>query len=874
MKNLYATIFSFLLIGSISLSAQTTTFNYTGAVQTYTVPLCATTITVDVIGASGGANGPTNGGLGGRVQATIPVTPGEVLDIYVGQTGINSLNLPAGAYNGGGGVYSYSACGSAGTGGGASDIRRNPYSLSDRLVVAGGGGGAGGYVAGNQTYPGGNGGGLIALDGTPWPTWPNSGGKGGTQAAGGAAGIACCSCPTYTTAGALFQGGNGSGDCAGGAGGGGGYYGGGGSCFAGGGGGSSYTAPTVTSVTHTQGYQNGNGVVMITAVSGTPSSPSSITGSTNFCAGSTATFSISSVIGATSYTWTVPAGATINSGQGTTSINVTFGSSSGNISVTADNSCGSSAATNLAITINSAPTVGFTSSPATTVCSGTSVTLSGTGATTYVWSGGITNAVPFSAVATTTYTVTGSDAIGCANTATVTITVNPLPTVGSTISPSSAVCSGTSVTLSGTGATTYVWSGGVSDGVPFSAMTTTTYTVTGTDANGCSNTATATVTVNPLPNVTATAGSSSICIGSSTTVSANGASTYLWDFGGTLQTENVTPASSTTYTVTGTDVNGCVNTATVSVTVNPLPTVSLGPDISQCLGNVMLDAQNPGSTYLWSSGATTQTIIVSVSGTYFVTVTNANGCSSSDTINVNFNAGPIVDLGNDITQCGGTVTLDAGNPGSTYLWNTNATTQTITVNTSGSYSVTVTNSSGCTGTDFVNVTINPLPTVNGSATTTTVCLNDAAVALTGTPVGGTWSGTGVTGSSFNPTTAGVGSHTATYTYTDSLGCTNTASVVFTVNSCASVAEANLASGVSVFPNPNNGIFTISVNASIGEMQIEISDMEGRLVYSSLEKNVQAGFTKQISLEQMASGMYTLKLTTSTDQRMEKISVEK
>ena len=875
MKNLYKNIFSFLLAaGCVSLNAQTTTFSYTGAVQTFTVPPCVTTINVDVMGASGAANGPTSGGLGGRVQATVPVTPGEVLNIYVGQAGINSLNLPAGSYNGGGGVYSYSACGSAGTGGGASDIRRNPYSTNDRLVVAGGGGGAGGYVAGNQTYPGGNGGGLTALDGTPWPTWPNSGGKGGSQIAGGASGVACCSCPTYTTAGIFFQGGNGSGDCAGGGGGGGGYYGGGGSCFAGGGGGSSYTAPGVTSVTHTQGFQNGNGSIVITCIPGTPPSPSSITGSTAFCAGTTTTFSISTVIGATSYTWSVPAGSTINSGQGTTSINVTLGSTSGNISVTANNSCGSSAPTNLAITINTAPNVGFTSSPGTTVCSGTSVTLSGTGATTYSWTGGISNAVPFVAISTNSYTVTGSDAIGCTNTATVSITVNPLPTVGSTSSPSSPVCSGTSVTLSGTGASSYSWSGGITNGVPFSAVSTTTYTVTGTDANGCTNTSTATVTVNPLPNVTATAGSPSICIGNSTIVSASGASTYVWDFGGTLQTENVSPTSATTYTVTGTDANGCTNTATVSIAVNPLPTVSLGPDISQCMGNVMLDAQNPGATYLWSSSATTQTIIVSSSGTYYVVVTDANGCSNSDTINVNFNAGPIVDLGNDITQCGGTVLLDAGNVGSTYLWNTNAVTQTISVSTSGTYSVVVTNSSGCTGSDSVNVTINPLPAVSGTSTATTMCLSDAAATLTGTPTGGTWSGPGVSGSSFNPAAAGAGTQTATYTYIDSLGCTNTATVVITVNGCASVTESNLASGVTVFPNPNNGTFIISVNASIGEMQIEMTDMQGRIIYSSNEKNVQSGFTKQIFLDEIASGIYILKLTTNADQRLEKISVEK
>ncbi|MFQ5335182.1 MAG: T9SS type A sorting domain-containing protein, partial [Flavobacteriales bacterium] len=146
--------------------------------------------------------------------------------------------------------------------GGASDIRLNGNTLSDRIVVAGGGGGAGGINY--QALYGGAGGGLTGGDGLNWNTWPNAGGKGGTQTAGGAAGIACCSCPTYTTAGSLGQGGNGSGDCAGGGGGGGGYYGGGGACFSGGGGGSSYTDTIVYNVVHTQGYQNGDGMIILT----------------------------------------------------------------------------------------------------------------------------------------------------------------------------------------------------------------------------------------------------------------------------------------------------------------------------------------------------------------------------------------------------------------------------------------------------------------------------------------------------------------------------------------------------------------------------------------------------------------------------------
>ncbi len=244
--------------------AQTTmTYNYTGNVQTFVVPANVFSLTIDASGAEGAPNGTAIGGKGGRVQGTLSVNTGDTLFIYVGAPGVNSMSS-TGVFNGGGGTYSYNTCGTAGTGGGGTDIRFNDTLLTDRMIVAGGGGGAGGYVSGNQTYNGGDGGGLIGVDGVFWPTYSNSGGKGGTQSAGGAGGVACCSCPTYTTSGALALGGTGSGDCAGGGGGGGGYYGGGGACFGAGGGGSSYTSVAISAVTHTQGYKTGDGIVMIT----------------------------------------------------------------------------------------------------------------------------------------------------------------------------------------------------------------------------------------------------------------------------------------------------------------------------------------------------------------------------------------------------------------------------------------------------------------------------------------------------------------------------------------------------------------------------------------------------------------------------------
>ena len=530
------------------------------------------------------------------------------------------------------------------------------------------------------------------------------------------------------------------------------------------------------------------------------------------------------------------------------------------------------------ISINVLPlpqVVALSASP--TICSGSSSVLTASGATTYSWMPGslVGTTITVSPLTTTTYTVTGSDASGCANTATSTVTVNPLPVVNITTS-SNAICLGSSATLAASGATSYTWMPGnlVGASIIVSPISTTTYTVTGTNGNGCVNTSSVTVVVNPLPTVSVSASSNTICAGSPSILSASGAATYTWMPGnltGSLIT--VLPASSTTYTVTGTDANGCNNTATSLITVNAIPIVALGPDVIQCGGTLILNAGNPGCTYLWSNSDTTQSITVSTSGTYSVVVTNA-GCTGSDVIQVTMNSAFVVSLGPDVIQCGGTLILNAGTPGSSYLWSNASTTQSITVSSSGTYSVVVTNTNGCIGSDVVIVTINPLPNLTASASSMVVCVDDANVTLTGTPTGGTWSGPGVTGSNLNPAIAGVGAQTASYAYTDANGCSNIATVIVQVNACVGFVEHTLANGVSVYPNPNNGSFTLSVNANVADLVIKITDMQGRVVYASVENNVNAGFVKQISLDTQSSGMYLMHIIANGEQQTKKIAVQK
>jgi len=754
MKKNYAITIGFLMSVQF-LTAQTTqTFNYTGSVQTFTVPSCVSSIVIQAKGAQGGiaAIGGT-GGLGGIASGTLNVTPGDILSFYIG--GSNG-------YNGGGsgGANGNPVFGFGGYGGGASDVRLNGTTLQNRVIVAGGGGGGGS----NGTWPscqvagpagnGGDGGGLIGSTGTFGVGNPcncqgggGAGATGGTQVSGGIhgayAGNTACLRANWTAGqdGTLGQGGNGSAiyynGTGGSGGGGGGYYGGGSGGSGsdttpggGGGGGSSYTGG-VTAGSTTSATWSGNGIVTITYTSSAPPTPGVITGSSSVCANATGNYSIVSIPGATTYTWTVPNGSTINSGQGTTSINLTAGNTSGNISVTVTVPCG-------------------TSSPSTFV-----------------------------------------------------LTIIPSPTVTAT-SSSASVCTGGSVTLTGGGAATYAWDNNVVDAISFVPTATTTYMVTGTDVNGCVNTATTTVTVNPLPVVTATSSAASVCTGGSVTLTGGGAATYAWD-NNVTDAISFVPTATTTYMVTGTDVNGCVNTSTTTVTVNSLPLVSLGPNIIQCGGTAILDAGNIGSIYLWSDLSTSQTLTVSTSGTYIVVVTNVNGCMGSDS---------------------------------------------------------------------AVVTINSNPTVTASASSVLVCVDDATVSLTGTPTGGVWSGPGVSGSNFNPTAAGVGAQTAIYSYTDANGCSGNATVSIQVNACVGLVENTLANGVSVYPNPNNGSFTLGVNANVTELTIKITDMQGRVVYASVENNVNAGFVKQISLDTQSSGMYLMHIIANGEQQTKKISVQK
>lgn len=308
---------------------------------------------------------------------------------------------------------------------------------------------------------------------------------------------------------------------------------------------------------------------------------------------------------------------------------------------------------------------------------------------------------------------------------------------------------------------------------------------------------------------------------------------------------------------------GCVGVDTASVFSYPGPSINLGNDGYYCGTSTLLDAGNPGSTYLWSTLDSSQTILATSSGTYSVDVTDTIGCTLSDTVVITFTPFPTVNLGANQAACqGSTVTLNAGNPGASYLWNTTATTQTIGVTTTGNYSVAVTDTFGCSGSDTVTVTIHPLPTVSFNSTLDTLCTTSGPVTLTGgSPSGGTYSGPGVSAGVFSPATAGAGSHTLSYQFTDANGCSNTATHVVLVEVCPGIADGFNTLNVGLYPNPNDGRFTFTVPVdAAGDVHFEIADARGVVVLRDHSSQPSGVYTQAVSLADFAAGVYTLRVS--------------
>jgi gliding motility-associated-like protein len=538
--------------------------------------------------------------------------------------------------------------------------------------------------------------------------------------------------------------------------------------------------------------------------------------------------------GANTYTWNTGAtGATYTVAN--VSSNTTYTVTGTNASSCTNTAVGNIIVRNIVVNV-----------PPSTICLGSTATLTASGANTYTWSTGsnATN-ITVTPTVTTSYSVTGTNAFGCVSNVAV-ATINVISGSSNiTVTPTKSVaCSGIADTLNAVGASTYTWT--ASDGTIISTngsqviITQTanvTYTVTGSLGGSCLATPTI-VTVNTNPPVTLTitpTPTNVVCPGNAITLTATGANTYTW-------TPSITngvafiPASSQTYSVIGTNANGCIGSNNISVTVNTLSITATASSASLCAGGTATLTAGGGTSYAWTpsvtsiSGSANSQVTTGTAATYTV-VGTLGTCIDSSTVTLN-NAPPTVisiSASPSATICAGETTVLTASGASTYTWSTLATTSSINASptTSQAYTVVGTDANGCLGFSIQPVTVNPLPTLIISPTSSSLCLGQSAILSASGANTYTWS-TGATPTStisVSPSSAGV--QTYSVSGTDGNGCVSSSSAVATVNVnplptitivsipsgytvCAGNTTTLTASGASTYTWSNGDLFNTNI----------------------------------------------------------------
>lgn len=525
---------------------------------------------------------------------------------------------------------------------------------------------------------------------------------------------------------------------------------------------------------------------------------------------------------------------------------------------------------NFMLVVNPLPTPSI--SGTTPLCFGDSTILLASGGNSYVWStNDSTGSISVTPVATTNYTVTVTDANGCMNDTDFTVVVNPLPTVS--FSGDSSVCIGDSATVTVSGGDTYTWSTGSNNpSVTITPAADSTISVVTVDSNFCQSIDSFTVIVNPLPIVTIT-GDSAICEGETDTLTASGGITYIWDTGDPTAVIEVTPATSTTYSVTVTDVNICTSSASFTVTVDSVPVVDIsliGSD-TLCEGDsVVLDASGAAS-YVWSTTETTQSITVapSVTTIYSVTGTDGNGCTGGDAQEIFINPLPVVTVSGVDTICEGDTTMLIASGADTYIWDHGPNTATVDVfpTTDSVFQVTGTDANGCMGTGALTVIVSSLPSPNFVDNGGGSLVADPGFAsyqwyFNGSPIAG------ATMQTYTATQNGMYS----VEVTNAAGCSGiSAAQDVTITS---INFTEIFTSFDIFPNPNQGQFTIRLEMErANELELSMINTMGQEVYHHDAGKVAAQWSHQLDLGEIASGVYFLELKAAGQRSVHRVVVE-
>ncbi|MBL0191241.1 MAG: hypothetical protein IPQ18_07835 [Saprospiraceae bacterium] len=411
-----------------------------------------------------------------------------------------------------------------------------------------------------------------------------------------------------------------------------------------------------------------------------PGAVASATSST-VCTGFDGTMTAS---GGVSYAW---------SNGPITDINITNVAGTYEVTVTDINGCIST--TTATLTINSSAPAAVSN---VTVCTGLDGTLSASGGVSYIWSDGTTTSSNFVSSVAGSYTVTVTDMNGCTGVSTAQIINYPLAVATAT---NATVCPGVSGDLVASGGVSYLWSDASTSATLTTSMVAV-YTVTVTDINGCTSSTTAEL-VN-FPGAVASATNATVCPGASGDLVASGGVSFLWS--DTSINATLTTSTVGIYSVTVTDINGCISSTTAEL-VNFPGAVASATSSTVCTGFDGTMTASGGVSYAWSNGPLTENNITNVAGTYEVTVTDINGCISTTTatLTINTNAPAAV---SDVSICEGSEGTLTASGGVSYVWSDGiTTTSTFVSSVAGTYTVTVTDMNGCTGVSTASILAYP-----------------------------------------------------------------------------------------------------------------------------------------------------------------------
>lgn len=582
------------------------------------------------------------------------------------------------------------------------------------------------------------------------------------------------------------------------------------------------------------------------------------------CSGNSLTLTTNAI---SNYSWSN--GATTSSIVISPSVNTTY-----SLSATSPSNCTASSA--IVVTVSPGAPVLTVTSSTTNVCLGKTVTLTATGANSYSWTGGVTNGAGFTPTVSGTYVVTGMNGCGTTTSA-ITLTVAPLP-VSLLITPT-VVCAGSPALLNISAGSANVFTITPNTQVIGTSSTNlyptsnTTYTIVASDGT-CSGVSSISIATNPNPTISVAASATQVCQGDPVTLTASGGNTYTW----TPITSNnasvvVTPTTSSSYSVGGSNSFNCSSGAIVVILTNPSPVITaVTSDPLICNGSSATLSASGASTYTWSSGPTAATTIESpvVNTVYTVTGTQ-NNCTGTQTVEVDVFTPSVTITGNTVICSGASSTLNAVGADS-YTWLPGFTFPTNVVSPTSNTTYTLatetnTNNLICQATNTIAVNVNPTPTVTAAATRTAICRGETTTITANGASSYTW-----TNASQNTASIVVnGSLVTTLSYTvtgeNSFNCSNSASLQIKVNACISVQEYEAAAKLSVYPNPNNGSFTISSDRNA---HLSIYNQLGQIVKTISINGI--GESK-IEVSGLPKGVYFIRNTDVTEASSTKIMVE-